>query len=589
MVEALFDEGALVRNGVVRVTRSLSQLRLPSTVQGILAARIDRLSAEQKVLLQTLAVIGRESPRALINRMTAPTDAQLERTLAELRAAEFIYEQSAVADTEYVFKHALTQEVAYNSLLIERRKLLHERAGQALESIFADQLDDHLTQLAHHYRYSDNIDKAVEYLGRAGQQAMQRSAHNDAISSITVAIDLLQKLSDGPERRHRELFLQLAVGPALIAVKGWGASEVERAYVRARGLCQQLGEPPELFYVLFGLWTVHFLRDELRAALELGQQMLQRAQIANDAALLMFAHEALGDTSYQTGELLLAKEHLEMSISLYDRENHRPLALRFTGLDSEVQCLSYAAFTTWALGYPDEALEHGYAAIALAQEMSQPYSLAFAEHFVGCVHQYRREASVAQKHAEAVIALCVDHGFTGQLAMTTSLLGEAMAEQGLNKEGILRLEETLAAMRAIGIALARPSFLTRLAQAYMETGRFDEGLGALTEALAAGEGNEDHQDEPERHRVKGELLLRLNGSNVGEAEGCFRRAIEIARQQSAKSWELRATTSLARLLKRQGRREEGRMMLAKIYNWFTEGFDTADLKDAKALIDELCH
>ena len=313
-------------------------------------------------------------------------------------------------------------------------------------------------------------------------------------------------------------------------------------------MCERLGEPPELFHVLFGLWTVHFLRDELPAAFELGQQMLHRAQTAHDPALLMFAHEALGDTSYQMGELLLAKEHLDLAISLYDRESHRPLALSFTGLDSEVQCLSYAAFVTWALGYPDQALEQGNAAIALARGMSQPYSLAFAEHFLGFVHQYRREAGAAQAHGEAVIALCADHGFTGQMAMTTMLLGQAMAEQGRNREGIARMEETLTAFRAIGLALARPTFLTRLAQAYVETGRGVEAERALAEALAAGEENEDHQDEPERHRVKGELLLRQNDSRVAEAQSCFERAIEIADKQSAKSWELRATMSLARLL-----------------------------------------
>jgi len=212
----------------------------------MLAARIDRLSAEQKELLQTLAVVGRESPRALISKMTVMAEAQLEQRFAELRAAEFIYEQPALADTEYVFKHALTQEVAYNSLLIERRKQLHERAGNALESLFADQLDDHLTQLAHHYSHSDNIDKAVKYLGRTGQQAMQRSAHIYAISSLSTAIDLLQKLPDTPERTQRELLLQLAVGPAFIPVKGWGAPEVERASTRARKLCERLGNPPEL-------------------------------------------------------------------------------------------------------------------------------------------------------------------------------------------------------------------------------------------------------------------------------------------------------------------------------------------------------
>jgi predicted ATPase len=287
------------------------------------------------------------------------------------------------------------------------------------------------------------------------------------------------------------------------------------------------------------------------------------------------------------GELLLAKEHLERAISLYDREHHRPLALIFSGLDSEVQCLSYAAFTTWTLGYPDQALEQAHTAVALAQGMSHPYSLGFAEHLLGFVHQYRREGGAAQEHAEAVIKLSADHGFTGLSGMTTILLGEALAEQGRNQEGIAQIEVTLAALRAIGIALARPTQLTRLAQAYMESGRLDEGLRTVAEALAAADEHEDHQDEPERHRVKGELLLRQNDSNVVEAQNCFERAIYIARKQSAKSWELRATMSLARLLASQGRREEARATLAEIYGWFTEGFDTADLKDARALLYEL--
>src|ERR1700719_1901308 len=253
MVQALFDEGALVRNGAVKVARSLSQLRLPPTVQGILASRIDRLSAEQKELLQTFAVIGRESPLGLIREVASKAEAQLERMLADLRAAEFIYEQPVLTDAEYIFKHALTQEVAYNSLLIGRRKLLHERAGHALESMFPEQLDDHLGQLAHHFSRSDNVSKAVEYLGRAGQQALQRSAHADAIRSLNAAIDLLQKLPDSPERIHQELHLQLTLGSASIPVTGWAALEVERAYNRTRELCERLGEPPELFPALLGL------------------------------------------------------------------------------------------------------------------------------------------------------------------------------------------------------------------------------------------------------------------------------------------------------------------------------------------------
>ena len=256
-------------------------------------------------------------------------EAQLERMLADLRAAEFIYEQPALTDTEYVFKHALTQEVAYNSLLIERRKLLHERAGQALESMFAEQLDDHLSQLAHHYSHSDNVDKAVEYLGRAGQQALQRSAHADAISSLTAATRSASE-APGRSRAHSAgIAPPTGLGPALIAVKGWAAPEVERAFTRARELCERLGDPPELFPALFGLWAVYYLRGELRTAYELAEQLLQRAQSTHDPALLLLAHLALGETSLSMGELLLAREHLEIAISLYDPErpwpSHRPL------------------------------------------------------------------------------------------------------------------------------------------------------------------------------------------------------------------------------------------------------------------------
>jgi predicted ATPase len=284
------------------VTRSLAQLRLPPTVQGILASRIDRQPSEHKQLLQTLAVIGRESSLGLLSEVASYTDTQLERILADLQASEFIYEQPATIGIEYVFKHALTQEVAYNSLLIERRKLMHERAGQALESIFPEQLDDHLTQLAHHYSHSDNIVKAI-YLGRAGQQAMQRSAHADAVTSLSAAIGLIQRLPDSPERTQRELRLQLAIGPAFIPVKGWGAPEVERASTRARELCERLGDPPELFSALSAVWDVRFIRAELRTALEDAQQLLRRAESSQDPVRLLLAHHSFGGYSVPYGRV----------------------------------------------------------------------------------------------------------------------------------------------------------------------------------------------------------------------------------------------------------------------------------------------
>jgi predicted ATPase/class 3 adenylate cyclase len=588
IVQSLFEEGVLKRNGLVKLAKSMSAVKVPATVQAILASRIDRLPAEEKELLQTLAVFGREFALSLVRRVfDGRKNDELERMLADLQMAEFIYEQPATGDIEYIFKHALTQEVAYNSLLIERRKLLHERAGAALESMFAEQMDDHLGDLAHHYSHSDNVSKAVEYLGRAGQQALQRSAYAEAISSLSAAIDLLQKLPGSPERLQRELLLQLALGSGIMTVKGEAAPETERAYTRARVLCEQAGDPPELFPALWGLQLMHLLRGELRTAYELAERLMWRAQSAHDPALLQHAHTSLGDTFFWMGLLLPAREHFEMAISLYDPERHRALAFRFGTVDNGIICLSYTAGTLWYLGYPDQALKRLNEALALAQALSHPQSLAWAAIFVGVLRQYRREARAAQEAAEGAIALSAEHGFPDFLARATTLRGWAMAEQGHHEKGIAQIQEGLAASRATGSGLWRPHFLCLLAEACMEMGRLDEALSALTEALAAADEHENRFCEAETHRLKGELLLRRDDSNAVESQRCFERAIEIARGQSGKSLELRATMSLARLLTRQGHRDEARTMLAEIYGWFTEGFDTADLRDAKALLDEL--
>jgi predicted ATPase len=306
----------------------------------------------------------------------------------------------------------------------------------------------------------------------------------------------------------------------------------------------------------------------------------------HDPAPLMYAHVALGDASYQMGELLLAREHLEKALALYDLERHRTLTFRF-GVDAGVNSVSYVAWTLWLLGYPDQALKRGHEALALARELSQPHSLAFAETTVVVLHLSRREARAARETAERLMALSTEHGFVFYLAVASIMHGWAIAEQGRNEEGIAQIQEGLAAYRATGTKLGRPYNLSLLAEACMKTGHLDDALSALTEALAAANENENRECESERHRLKGELLLRRDDSSITEARSCFQGAIEIARKQSAKSLELRATISLARLLAKQEKRDEACLMLAEIYNWFTEGFDTADLKEAKALIDQL--
>ncbi|MEA2647573.1 MAG: hypothetical protein QOG61_8, partial [Candidatus Binataceae bacterium] len=365
------------------------------------------------------------------------------------------------------------------------------------------------------------------------------------------------------------------------------ALEVERAFARARELCERLSDPPQLFPALFGLWTVYFIRAELRTAHEIGEQLLQRAEEAHRPALLLLAHQALGDTLFSMGELRLAGEHLETAISLYNRERHRPRGFRHGGVDAKVNCLLYSAWTLWTRGYPDRALERGNECIALAEALAHPFTLTFAQNALAQLHTFRRESRAAQKTAERMMALSTEHGFMFWLAVSRMLRGAAIANQERFEEGIAQMQEGLAGLRDAGAENGRPQNLSLLAETCMKTGRLDDGLSALTAALAAADEQGNRHYEAETHRLKGELLLKRNDCNATEARNCFGRAIEIAQRQSAKSWELRATMSLARLLGKQGRPDEARTMLAHIYDWFTEGFDTADLKDAKALLDAL--
>jgi len=415
---------------------------------------------------------------------------------------------------------------------------------------------------------------------------LQRCAPVDATSNLTSAIALLQKLPDNAERIERELPLQIALGQAFILLKGWAAREVEQAFTRTLEICEYLDNPKEVFFALLGLWSNYHVRGDYRAARERARELLRLAASTVDHAHLVFAHYALGLTSLHTGELELARKHQEILLSLYDQAHDGPLAIRM-GTDAKQGVLSYAGWTLWFLGYPDRALTTGKKAVSFAQTLSHPYSLAAAEFFLNIVQTYRREAKAVQETAERVIAFSSQHGFGAWVLFSMNHRGWATAEQGRYNEGIALMRDCLATSHTAGADIGRTNLLCCLAEAYIRTDRLDEALSTVSEALAAVDQQEEHHFEADLHRVKGEVLLRQDYSNIGQAEECFRRAIEIAREQSGKSFELRATTSLARLLAREGRRNEARAMLAEIYNWFTEGFDTADLKEAKALLDEL--
>jgi predicted ATPase/class 3 adenylate cyclase len=606
IVQELAEQGLLTL-GLVGARRAVllpTAIHIPATVQAVLASRIDRLSPEEKELLQTLAVIGKEFSFGLLKQVVDQSEDTLQQRLSRLRDAEFIYEQPAFPEPDYVFKHALTQEVAYNSMLVERRKGLHERAAQAIETIFHNRLDDQYSELALHYSRSSNTQKAVDYLHLAGQQATQRSANAEAITHLTTALELLRTRPDTPERAHQELGLHLTLGPALMNIRGFAAPEVGALYTRARELCQQGGETSQLFPVLFGLSRFSLLRAELPLVRELAEQMIRLAQQAQDSIFLLVARRALGTTLLQQGEMPLAREHLEQGIALYDPQQHRSLAFVY-GMDIGMTCRILGAWVLWLLGYPDQALKRSHEAITLAQELSHPYSLSFALAFTANLHQFRREWRLAQERAEAAMALSAEQGFAQTLSQAAILRGWALAEQGQGKDGIAQMQQGLAAYRETGAKLTGPYYLALLAEAYGTGGQVEGGLAAVTEALADAHKRGEGWWEPELHRLKGELTLQqwkvesqkskvpntqpLASSTQAEAEAesCFLKALEVSRQQQAKSLELRATMSLARLWQQQGKCDEAHSMLSDIYNWFTEGFDTKDLQEAKTLLEEL--
>ena len=501
--------------------------------------------------------------------------------------AEFVYEEALYPQAQYTFKHALTQEVAYNSLLNERRLTLHEHVAEAIAAIFEGRLEEHLSELAHHYSHSRNTRKAIEYSQLAGERAVQLSANAEAIRHLRTALKLLETLPDSSERIEQELAVQVTLAVPLLITKGYSAPEVEDTYTRARELCLRARETPRLFTVLHGLWNFNWTRGDLRSAQELAKELLALAENAQDPGLLVEGHYACGMTLFWAGDFAPARHHLEQGIHLYDPQIHRSHAFVY-GQDPGVYSTSMLAFALWLLGYPDRALEKTNEALALARELAHPFSLVSALHSAACVHQFRREPQVTESREDAVIALSAERGLSFWSWWALIQRGWALAQQEREAEEIAQIREGLAAVKSGGTEVALPWGLALLAEALGNESRAEEALNVLAEALAVASKNGDQMYEAEIYRLKGELLLASSrGENRREAESCFRRAIEIARRQGAKSWELRAVTSLSRLLQKQGQHDEARRMLAEIYGWFSEGFDTADLKDAKVLLEEL--
>jgi class 3 adenylate cyclase/predicted ATPase len=614
LTKMVLESGLLrEREGCYELTGPLPPLAIPTTLHDSLMARLDRL-APVKEVAQLGATLGRTFPYELLQAISPLDEATLQHALAQLVEAELLYQRGMPPQATYLFKHALLQEAAYQSVLKSTRQHSHRRIAQVLAERFPETTQTQPELLAYHYTEAGLMAQAIPYWQRAGQCAIERSALPEAIAHLTKGLELLKRLPDTPDRTQQELMLQITVGVPLIATHGYGSREVKHAYTRAWELCQRIEESPQLFVVLRGLWNWYLLKAELQTAYAQGEQILSLAHRQQDPALLVEACRVMGTTLFFQGALVTARASLAQGIGLYDRQQHRALAFQY-GADPGVVCRLYDAWALWLRGYPDQALSRIHDALDIARALSHPFSLAFALNIATFIRHFRRESQAAHELAEENITLSTEQRIAQWLAQGTVERGWALTEQGETEAGIAHMHQGLAAWRGTGADLVVPYYLSLLAGVYGNVGQTEEGLAFVDEALTTVNNNGERWWEAELYRLKGELLLiqaakgggleniphetsivaAADGGATGrsprrtEAEACFRQALDVARRQEARSLELRAAMSLGRLWQQQGKRDEAHQLLAPIYSWFTEGFDTADLQEAKALLKELLH
>ncbi|HEY7493264.1 MAG TPA: AAA family ATPase, partial [Candidatus Tectomicrobia bacterium] len=537
-------------------------LSVPETVQAVLAARIDRLPAAAKKLLQVAAVGGSEVPLPLLHAVMAQPEETVQHHLTTLQAAEMLSTLQLFPTPVYGFQHVLIQEVAYQSMLAHTRQQLHRQVAEVLTAHFPDTASTQPERIAQHYTAAGLYALAVPYWQRAGERASQNSAYTEAVRHLTRGLELLETLPDTPARAQSELRLLTRLRLALAVTQGYAASELAQVHTRMRALCQQVEEPTILLGALGGLWTFYLAQAELHTAYELAAQTLTLARQVRPPGAAMWSrapvsprrpflwgHVTLAQTLLVLGEFARAREHAELGMAVYEPHLHRP-QVTLGPQDPGVTCLITAAQALWHLGYPDQALQRNHAALALAWETEHPYSLVWALSWAAILHWHRQEPHAMLAQVEAAMALASEHGFGQWTAQGTLLRGRVLAIQGHAAEGIAAIQQGLAAYQATGTALLQPYFLALLAEAYWSAGQAEGGLSVLTEALRLVENTGERWYQAELYRLKGELLCMAEDGEQPAAltaEACFHQALAIARQQQAKSLELRATLGLARL------------------------------------------
>lgn len=577
----------------------------PQTLQHLITQQVDRLPGDEQRVLEAASIAGIEFTAASVAAaLKSDLEAVEDRCETIARHGHFLQENGLVEWPDgtvsgcYAFRHALYPTVIQERLGAARRRRLHLLIGERKEHGYKKRAAEIAEDLAVHFEQARDFSRAVKYSQQAGENAVRRYANEEAIRHFTKGLELLKTLPDAPERDQQELTLQLALGGSLMMTKGFAAPEVERSYSRSLQLCQQLGKTPRLLSALRGLATFYMTRAEYKTASALMLQLLAYAQSLQDPALLLMAHQYLGGCLCLRGEFAAASAHFDQTIAAYNPKQHRLLTFY------KVYSQNLGAWALLALGYPDQARKRNHEAFIAARELPRPFERVYSLFHTALFHLYCREGSPAQELSEEAMTLATDLGLSMLLAWATIAWGWALAEQGKVTEGIVHMRQGLTAFRATGAKLSVPTWLWSMAEACRKAGQIEEGLRLITEGLEAVHNTGEGFSEVHLYRLKGELtfqssIQRLEASvpsphhsksNIqteAEAEACFLKAIAVAQRQQAKLLELRAAMSLSRLWRHQGKRHAAYALLTEIYNWFTEGFDTKDLQDAKALLEEL--
>ena len=561
----------------------LPPLAIPNTLQDSLMARLDRL-APVKGLAQLGATLGREFSYQLLQAVSPWDDAALEHGLDQLIASEFLYAAGAPPHATYRFKHALVQESAYQSLLKSTRQQYHQRIAQTLESGFPDTVATRPELLAHHFTEAGLAEQAILYWQTAGRRALQRSANREAASHAARGLELLSTLPETPERAHHELSLQLTLGGASGFVTG--PQSVEDVYARACDLARQVGGTLELFPALSGLAHSKMVLGHMHEARILSEEFLELARRQDDPPILAVGHSMLAYTAWWQGDFVDVRDHSRQSLALYNAQQHGAGAVPYDQ-DHGIVPGYLTALSSWMMGYPTQALQAMENTLAHARELGSPNSVGISLLFLAKLSQLRREPEPATMRAEEGLAVAAEHGLPALELWCLLPRGWARAHRGDVHAGIADIRESMERRSSIGMGAVWPWYFAVLAEVQGLAGQVEDGMSSLEEALGWVERNDERLYEAEVHRIRGELLLAQHIPDPQRAESCFQQALTVARGQQGKSWELRAAMSMARMWLQQKRSDEARQLLAPVYDWFTEGFDTADLIEAKALLDAL--